>query len=84
MNFAESSFVETPELVLLRNPPVYTDDVPENAGVTTSITDEDGIWFAKLREIGGTAATHDDLKKISETLKLNNWSRILVLKHLKH
>ena len=71
MNFADSSFVKTPELVLLRDPPVDTYDVPDNAGVATGITDKDRIWFAKIREIGGTAATHDDLKKISETLKFN-------------
>ena len=68
MNFADSSTVETPELVLLRDPLVNTDDVPDNTGVATSIADKDGIWFPKLREIGGTAVTHDDLKKISETL----------------
>ena len=31
--------------------------------------DEDRIWLAKLREIGGTAATHDDLTQISGTQK---------------
>ena len=69
MNFADASTVETPELVLLRYPPVNTDNVPDNAGVATSIADKYGIWFPKLIKIGGTAATHDDLKKISETLK---------------
>ena len=73
VNFADSSTVETPELVLIRDPPVNTDDVPDNAGVATSIADEDGIWFAKLSEIGVTAATHDDLKKISETLKIKQF-----------
>ena len=69
VNFADCSFVKTPELVPLRNPPVDTYNVPDNAGVAAGILDEDRIWFAKLREIGGTAATHDDLKKISEMLK---------------
>ena len=55
-------FVKTPELVLLRDPPVDTYDVPDNAGVATGISDKDRIWLSKLREIGGTAATHDDLK----------------------
>ena len=68
MNFTESSTVENPELVILREPPVNTDNVPDNSGVATSIADKDGIWFPKLSKIGGTAATHDDLKKISETL----------------
>ena len=48
VNFADSSFVKTPELVLLRDPPVDTYNVPDNAGVATGITDEDRIWFAKL------------------------------------
>ena len=69
VNFADSSFVKTPELVLLRDPPVDTYDIPGNSGVTTGITDEDGIWLSKLFEIGGTAETHDGIKKISETLK---------------
>ena len=73
VNFADSSTVDTPELLLLRYPPVNTDDVPDNAGVNTSIADKDGIWFSKLREIGGTAATHDDLKKISEMLKFKQF-----------
>ena len=46
VNFADSSFVKTPELVLLRDPPVDTDNVPDNSGVATDITDEDGIWFS--------------------------------------
>ena len=73
VNFADSSTVETPELVLLRDPPVNTDDVPDNAGVATSIADKDRIWFPKLSEIGGTAATHDDLKNISETLAFKKY-----------
>ena len=73
MNFADSSTVETPELVLLRDPPVNTDDVPDNADVATSIADKDRIWFPKLSEIGGTAATHDDIKKISETLAFKQY-----------
>ena len=73
MSFADSSTVETPELVFLRDPPVNIDDVLDNAGVATSISDEDGIWFSKLSEIGGTAATHDNLKKISETLKFKQF-----------
>ena len=73
MNFADSSTIETLELILLRYPPVNTDDVPDNAGVATSIADKDRIWFPKRSEIGGTAATHDDLKKISETLAFKQY-----------
>ena len=73
MNFADSSTVETPELLLLRDTPVNTENVPDNAGVANSIADKDGIWFPKLSEIGSTAATHDDLKKMSETLEFKQY-----------
>ena len=43
VNFADSRNVETPELVLLRDPTVNTDGVPDNTGVATSIADKDGI-----------------------------------------
>ena len=69
VNFADSSGVKTQELVPLMDSPVDTYNVPDNAGVATSIMDKDRIWFSKLRDIGGTAATHDDLKQISETQK---------------
>ena len=69
MNFADSSGIKTPELVHLRDSPVDTYDEPDNAGVATGISDEDRFWLAKLRDIGGTAATHDDLTQISETQK---------------
>ena len=69
MNFADSSGVNTPELVPLRDSPVDTYDEPDNAVVATGILDKDRFWLAKLREIGGTAATHDDLTQISETQK---------------
>ena len=65
MNFADSSGIKMPELVNLRDSPVDTYDEPDNAGVATGISDEDRVWIAKLREIGGTAATHDDPKQIS-------------------
>ena len=70
MNFTESSGIKTPELVHLRDSPVDTYDEPDNAGVATGISDEDRVRLSKLREIGGTAATHDDPTQISETQKL--------------
>ena len=69
MNFADSSGVKTPELVPLRDSPVDTYNEPDNAGVATGISDKDRFWLAKLREIGGMVATHDDLTQISETQK---------------
>ena len=69
MNFADSSCVKTPELVPLRDPPVDTYDVTDNASIATGISDEDRIWLDKLHGIGGTTATHDELRQISETQK---------------
>ena len=66
VNFADSSGVKTPEIVPLRDSPVDTYDEPDNARVATGILYEDRFWLAKLREIGGTAATHDDLTQISD------------------
>ena len=83
MNFADSRTVETKELVLLRDPPVNTYDVPDNTGDATSIADEDRIWFPKLSEIGGTAATHDDLKTISETLEFKQYVKDIDFERLK-
>ena len=57
-------------IVPLRDSPIDTYDEPDNAGVATGISDEDRVWIAKLREIGGTAATHDEPTQISETQKL--------------
>ena len=69
MNFADSSGIKTPELVHLRDSPVDTDDEPGYAHVATGISDEDRVRRSKLREIGGTAATHDDPTQISENQK---------------
>ena len=69
MNFADSRSIKTPELVPLRDSPVDTYDEPDSAGVATGILDEYRVWLAKLCEIGGTAATHDDPTQISETQK---------------
>ena len=84
MNFADSSGIKTPELVPLRDSPVDTYDEPDNAGVATGILYEDRVWLAKLREIGGTAATHDDPTQISETQKLRQLIKKLILKDLTH
>ena len=73
MNFADSIGVKTPEIVPLRDSLVDTYDIPDNSGVATGISDKDRIWLAKLRNIGGTAATHDDLTQISETQKFKQF-----------
>ena len=45
VNFADSSTVETPELVLLRDPPVNTDNVPDNAGFATSASGRHSSFY---------------------------------------
>ena len=62
--------MKTPELVHLRDSPVDTYDEPGYAHVATGISDENRVRRSKLREIGGTAATHDDPTQISENQKL--------------
>ena len=41
-------------------------------GDATRIADKDGIWRSKLSDIG-TAATHDEIKNISEKLVFNKY-----------
>ena len=70
MNFADSSGIKTPELVNLRDSPVDIDNEPGYAHVATGVSDKDRVRRSKLREIGGTAATHDDPTQISEKQRL--------------
>ena len=74
MNLANSVPVKTPDLVSFRYPPVNTDNVTDHrsGGVATSIADKDGIWKPKPSNIG-TAATHDEIKNISEKLEFNQY-----------
>ena len=74
MNLANSMPVKTPDLVSFRDLPVNTDNVTDqrSGGVATSIADKDGIWSPKPSNIG-TAATHDEIKNISEKLAFNKY-----------
>ena len=69
MNLTNSLHVQTPDLLSFRDPTIQKDNVLDrrSGGVATRIANKDGIWEPKLSNIG-TAATHDEIKKISEKL----------------
>ena len=69
MNLANSLRVQTPDLVSFRDPTIQTDNVLDwrSGGVATRIVNKDRIWEPKTSNIG-TAATHDEIKNISEKL----------------
>ena len=67
MNLANSVPVKTPDLVSFRDPTINTNNVIDqrSGNFATRIADKDGIWEPKPSDIV-TAATHDDIKNISE------------------
>ena len=69
MNVTNSLRVQTPDFVYFRDPTIQTDNVIDrrSGGVATRIANKDGIWEPKLSDIG-TAATHGEIKNISEKL----------------
>ena len=69
MNLANSLRVQTQDLVSFRDPTIQTDNVIDqrSGGIATRIVNKDGIWEPKPSDIG-TAATHDEIKNISEKL----------------
>ena len=69
MNLVNSLGVQTPKLVLIRHPPVQTDNVGEriDGGVATRVADQNGIWRPTDSNIR-TAPTHGDVESISEKL----------------
>ena len=69
MNLANSLGVETPKLVLLRYPPMQTDNVGDrrDGGVATRVADQDGIWRPTESDIR-TAPTHGDVESTIEKL----------------
>ena len=69
MNLANSLGIQTPKLVLLRQPPIQTDNVGDRRyrGVTTRVADQYGIWMPTDSDIR-TAPTHGDVESISEKL----------------
>ena len=69
MNLANSLRVQTPDLVSFRDPTIQTDTVIDqrSGSVATRIANKDGMWETNPSDIG-TAATHDEIKNISEKL----------------
>ena len=69
MNLAKSLRVQTPKLVLLRHPPMQTDNIGEqrDGGVATIVADQDRIWRPTDSNIR-TAPTHGDVQLISVKL----------------
>ena len=69
MNIMNSLSVQTPDLISFRHPTIQIDNVGDrrSGGVATRIANKDGIWEPTPSNIG-TAATHDEIKTISEKL----------------
>ena len=78
MNLAKYLRVKTPDLVSFRDPTIQTDNVlnQRSGSVATRIADKDGIWRSKPSNIG-TAATHDEIKNISEKLAFRKYIKDL-------
>ena len=79
INLAKSVPVKTPDLVSFRDPTVNTDNVTDRRSgrVATRIADKDGIWGPKPSDIG-TAATHYEIKNISEKLAFSKYLMFLI------
>ena len=84
MNLANSVPVETPDLISFRDPTMNTDNVLErrSGGVAARIADKDRIWRPKPSDIG-TAATHDEIKNISEKLSFSKYLKELDFETIK-
>ena len=78
MNLANSVPVKTPDLVSFRDPTINTENVTDrrSGGVLTRIAEKDRIWEPKPSDIG-TAATHDEIKNISEKLSFRKYLKNL-------
>ena len=66
--------VQTPDLVSFRDRTIQTYNVLDwrSGGIATRIANKDGIWEPKLSDIG-TAATHGEIKNISEKLAYSKY-----------
>ena len=84
MNLANPVPVKTPDLVSFRDPTVNTDNVTDRrcGRVAASKADKDGIWGPKPSDIG-TAATHDEIKNISEKLAFSKYLKELDFETIK-
>ena len=74
MNLTNSLIVQTPDLISFRHPTIQTDNVGDqrSGGVATRIANKDGIWEPTLSNIK-TAATHGEIKTISEKLSYRKY-----------
>ena len=84
MNLANSVHVKTTDLLSFRDPAIQTDNVLDrrSGGVAIRIADKDGIWRSKPSDIG-TAATHDEIKNISEKLAFRKYIKALDFETIK-
>ena len=78
MNLINSLSIQTPDLVSFRDPTIQTDNVLDRRSgvVATMIANTDGIWERTISNIG-TAATHGDIKNISEKLAYRKYIKDL-------
>ena len=69
MNLANSLGVQTPKLILLRHPPMQTENLSDRrgGGVATRIAEQYGIWRPTLSNIR-TVPTNGEIETISEKL----------------
>ena len=84
MNLADSVRVKTPDLVTFRDPTIQTYTVLDqrSGGVAARIADKDGIWRSKPSDIG-PAATHNEIKNISEKLVFRKYIKNLDFETIK-
>ena len=78
MNLTNSLRVQTLDFVSFRDRTIRTDNVLDrrSGGVATRISNKDGIWEPKPSDIG-MAATHDEIKNISEKLAYRKYIKDL-------
>ena len=78
MNLANSVRIKTQDLVSFRDPTIQTYNVLDRriGGVATRIANKDGMWETNPSDIG-TAATHDEIKNISEKLAYRKYIKDL-------
>ena len=78
MNLANFLRVKTPDLIPFRDLNIQTDNVLplRSGGVATRIANKDGIWKPKPSDIE-TAATHEEIKNMSEKLVFRKYIKDL-------
>ena len=84
MNLSKSVPVKTPDLASFRDLNFNIDNITDqrSGGIATRIADKDRIWRPKPSDIE-TAATHDDIKNISEKLVFSKYHKELDFETIK-